>query len=134
MRRLERISRASYRSGVFTMFNLLEDGRLQRVAGEHRPDLLSAVRTHADYAVAQLDERSKTSGSGPAPEHPNNQLFFALMAYSLAPERTLILHPAVTAELARLRPTVDAARAADTTEFCVNAAAELVRGVSRFST
>jgi hypothetical protein len=112
--------------------NILEDGRVARAVAADDRELAGANRDHLEAAIDQLDERSGTSGSGAEPKSPQNQLAFAVMAYALAPDRDVVLHPDVVAALDELRPIVDRAREGARTEVCVGAAVELVDGIKRF--
>lgn len=110
------------------LFNVLEDARVAQAVGADDPDLAGANTDHLNAAVDQLDERSGTSGSGAEPTYPHSQLAFAVMAYTLAPDRDVVLHPDVVAALDGLRPIINRARDGSRTEVCVGAAVELVDG------
>lgn len=115
------------------LFNFLEDARVARAVAADHPELAAANIDHLSAAVDQLDERSGTSGSGPEPRSAQSQLPFAVMAYVLAPDRDVALHPDVVAALGELRPIADRARDGARTEVCVGAAVELVDAIKRFS-
>lgn len=114
------------------LFNILEDARVARAAGADEAELAAVNLDHLGTALDQLDERSGTSGSGAEPASPQNQLVFGVMAYALAPDREVVLHPNVVATLNELRPIIDRARDGARTEVCVGAAAELIDAVKAF--
>jgi hypothetical protein len=122
-----------WRPLIETLANILEDARIARAAGVDEPELAAANTDHLQAAVDQFDDRSGTSGSGAKPASKQSQLVFGVMAYALAPDREVMLHPDVAAALDELRPIINGARDGARSEVCVNGAAELVDAVRVFS-
>lgn len=114
------------------MFNYLEDARISELAVAESPELAEPIGMHLDAALDKIAQSPYFNGPGTTPKNPRAQLPFAIIAYTLRPERDIELHPAVNSELETLKPIIDAARAADRTDACVSPAVQLTERVIHF--
>lgn len=114
------------------MFNYLEDARVAELAIADDPELTGPIAKLLDGSVDSLPVITGFTGPTTSPKDPRAQLPFAIMAYTLRPERAVALHPAVAAELERLKPVIDEARGTENTDGCVEPAIELIEQVVHF--
>ena len=113
------------------IFDLLEDGRITKLATADSPEFGPPLERFATQAVDQLEMRSGPNASTTEPPRPPDQLAFAVMAYALQPDRVVLLHPGVSEELGNLKEVIGQTRGG-TTEDCGATAITLVERISEF--
>jgi hypothetical protein len=75
------------------LFNVFEDGRVNALGADADPELTAYLTDFADIAVDQAACYAGKNGPGTSPASARNQLFFAVEAYALRPDRPQSLNP-----------------------------------------